>query len=195
MGAARATRAVHCATRSRATLASGRCATRSTRHGKSSLLRRQHRPPPGRLVINLKKIFSRVRCSLWAEKDYVDPKRIGIWGWVRRLVPPLLFGFCSFSELIATHAVLWRFHERKGGRGRCGHPLISDVCRCTSRPHHFFFAAVTVRSMEACVLFNCFSENPLSSLSRAGACTVRFYFLRHQRLSSRFTHSSPPPLF
>ena len=41
------------------------------------------------------------------------------------------------------------------------------------------------------VLFNCFSENPLSSLSRAGACTVRFYFLRHQRLSSRFTHSSP----
>ena len=42
------------------------------------------------------------------------------------------------------------------------------------------------------MLFNCFSENPLSSLSRAGACTVRFYFLRHQRLSSRFTHSSPP---
>lgn len=61
------------------------------------------------------------------------------------------------------------------------------------RPSHNFFCCRHRRSMEASVP-NCVSVKPLSSLSRAGACTVRFIFfsqdlLRHQRLSSRFIHS------
>jgi hypothetical protein len=43
------------------------------------------------------------------------------------------------------------------------------------RPSHHFFCCRHRRSMEASVP-NCVSVKPLSSLSRAGACTVRVFF-------------------
>lgn len=32
--------------------------------------------------------------KIWAAKEYVDPKRIGIWGWVRGLRPELWWRRC-----------------------------------------------------------------------------------------------------
>jgi dipeptidyl aminopeptidase len=53
---------------------------------------------------------------LWAAKDYVDPKRIGIWGWVRPGAPWCLCGLTS-------RAVLRRIYELEGRRGQRGRAL------------------------------------------------------------------------
>lgn len=47
---------------------------------------------------------------LWASKDYVDPKRIGIWGWVS------VDGSLLFTMLfLITLSVLWRIYELQSG--------------------------------------------------------------------------------
>lgn len=41
---------------------------------------------------------------IWAERHYVDKKKIGIWGWVSVRV----VGLSSLSE---GHLVIWGIHE------------------------------------------------------------------------------------
>jgi hypothetical protein len=57
-------------TRSKETLGSGRCGTRSTLRGELSSARSSLSAHP------------LVSISVWASKNYVDRKRVGIWGWV-----------------------------------------------------------------------------------------------------------------
>lgn len=49
--------------------------------------------------------------KIWATKTYVDPKRIGIWGWVRAL------GLGVVGERLTVFVVVWRLHELEGHRG------------------------------------------------------------------------------
>ena len=62
---------------------------------------------------------------LWASKDYVDPKRIGIWGWVR-----FLSHWPSRNVSLPVTIVIWRLHELQGCRSKCGRALPRHGRRC-----------------------------------------------------------------
>jgi dipeptidyl aminopeptidase/acylaminoacyl peptidase len=60
--------------------------------------------------------------KVWAAREYVDPKRIGIWGWVSCRA-----GAGRLSRVShAVFAVVWRVHELEGDRGGCRGALARD---------------------------------------------------------------------
>ena len=67
-------RAVDCAIQLGTTWGSGKRGIKSTLHGACSVLLFSNSFLHAEVI---------VISSIWAGKDYVDPKRIGIWGWVR----------------------------------------------------------------------------------------------------------------
>ncbi len=66
-----------------------------------------------------------MRCRVWAKKPYVDPKRIGIWGWVRA------FCLSRLGSFLHMFLVVWRVHELQGGGGACADPFAGNGGRGT----------------------------------------------------------------
>ena len=89
--------------------------------------------------------YAIVLLRAWAKKEYVDPKRIGIWGWVSLVFLKLLFvsnrdaSWVPLSPMIAMAigfslsftddrdadfdcAVVRRLHELESRRGQCRNP-------------------------------------------------------------------------
>ena len=59
--------------------------------------------------LNVHMIFLFEPYRLWASKDYVDPKRIGIWGWVSAA------NSLRFTGSLPRRAVVWWVYELQGG--------------------------------------------------------------------------------
>lgn len=66
----------------------------------------------------------------YAQKPFVDAKRIGIWGWVCAL-PHLVVGRDRLTYEASEYAVVWRVYELEGRGSECWGALSCDGCRCT----------------------------------------------------------------